>query len=447
MVPIIDGILGNDDGVYAHRAEQDKAPPPQRAVPTSNDILCGTGHERNHPGNSLFKRAVFPFVGAYAKAELKAEKMSIVKRIVNLLSDKGMRFLKKSSVYKYWYVASQKVGRDKIGHFLRLHHPTKSAIVPMAVLSSSLLPSSVSGALQQQEGGARTSAFIPPGGGWEEVHEHNSSSAQISTSTSSILGSSVLSSTTLAGAPHQRYSNSIKIPPDELIASTMLYYSAKRANQCQFPKHCYHQAACNERHNNPYQVGHGTYVFSTSKYPNPYDEPDELQLPYSSRNGSTSTGNGATVYERQDFDSQFLKNTPALPTTNAYNMKKDLHDKLLNNLKTTDFKRVFLAANHDAKYNRWLRAGSSTNGIPPSALVNMMEEGWTTKSPSCSIMDDIQTKIVLPNIERGFGVGSVDQPSPVLSGSMMLPHNGDEDSLFGEQDLAARLDWLSNGFK
>lgn len=104
------GAVANNDIPAGH----------ERTVPTELDVMCGTGQEKHHPGNKLFQLAVTPYVDTYANAKSKSEKIKITKAIMDLLNEKGVRFLKKSSVYQIWYVADQKVGRDKIGHFLRL---------------------------------------------------------------------------------------------------------------------------------------------------------------------------------------------------------------------------------------------------------------------------------------------------------------------------------------
>jgi hypothetical protein len=56
--------------------------------------------------------------GVLSRAWSKREKMAITKTIHDLLTEKGIRFLKKCTVFQYWYLAAPKVGRDKIGHFL-----------------------------------------------------------------------------------------------------------------------------------------------------------------------------------------------------------------------------------------------------------------------------------------------------------------------------------------
>jgi hypothetical protein len=90
--------------------------------PTAIDVLCGTGQqERQHSGNIVFNRIVAQFSEAYNQATSKSEKMKISKKIVELLTQSGVRFLKKCPIYQNWYVGGPRVGRDKIGHFLRLH--------------------------------------------------------------------------------------------------------------------------------------------------------------------------------------------------------------------------------------------------------------------------------------------------------------------------------------
>lgn len=89
-------------------------------TPSLHDVLCGTGHDRaNHPGNDLFRRIASQYVDRYSNATAKKEKMRLTKCILDDLNASGVRFLKKHPVQLQWYVADQKVARDKIGHFLR----------------------------------------------------------------------------------------------------------------------------------------------------------------------------------------------------------------------------------------------------------------------------------------------------------------------------------------
>jgi hypothetical protein len=91
-------------------------------LPASIDVMCGTGYEeRRHSGNIFFTRIVSHFIEEYNQATSKSAKMQTTKKILDLLTQSGVRFLKKCPVYQTWHLANPKVGRDKIGHFLRLH--------------------------------------------------------------------------------------------------------------------------------------------------------------------------------------------------------------------------------------------------------------------------------------------------------------------------------------
>jgi hypothetical protein len=93
-------------------------------TPSPLDIMCGTGHEKHHTaGSDLFKRIVSQFIEPYANAQTKKDKMQITKTILDLLTQRGVRFLKKEVETGAWYVTESKVARDKVGHFLRLHLP------------------------------------------------------------------------------------------------------------------------------------------------------------------------------------------------------------------------------------------------------------------------------------------------------------------------------------
>lgn len=109
-------------------SDDEQDPYQERVVcPSSIDVMCGTGHEKKHPGNELFKLILSQYIPNYSEAQSKKAKMQITKTILVRLNASGVRFLKKSSVYQYWYVAEPKVARDKIGHFLRLHLPKQKS--------------------------------------------------------------------------------------------------------------------------------------------------------------------------------------------------------------------------------------------------------------------------------------------------------------------------------
>ena len=101
-----------------------KIPSEEATTVTSLDVLCGTSFQRlKHPGNRFFYLTVSKYIEQYVLAESKKDKMRVSKAALDELTVSGVRFLKKHRGHQHWYVASQKVGRDKIGSFLREHLP------------------------------------------------------------------------------------------------------------------------------------------------------------------------------------------------------------------------------------------------------------------------------------------------------------------------------------
>ena len=94
-----------------------------KVTPTYLDVLCGTSIERfTQLGNELFLSTVLAYVDYYVRASSKKEKMKVSKMIYDCLTKSGVRFLKKGiGDDRHWYLASEKVGRDRIGHSLRQH--------------------------------------------------------------------------------------------------------------------------------------------------------------------------------------------------------------------------------------------------------------------------------------------------------------------------------------
>jgi hypothetical protein len=116
MMPTTPKAEYEESGVGSTKTNQEPT------TPKPFDVLCGTGIETaNQPGNELFAGCVLKYVEPYAHAESKKEKMQISKAAMDELVQSGVRFLKKHPVYQHWYVADEKVGRDRIGHFLRHH--------------------------------------------------------------------------------------------------------------------------------------------------------------------------------------------------------------------------------------------------------------------------------------------------------------------------------------
>lgn len=160
------------------------------AIPRAADILCGTGLEKHHPGNEHFKRFVSHFVDSYAQAPSKGHKMIITKTILDLLIAKGARFLKKTPIHQYWYVADNKVARDKIGHFLRLNLP-KDGNTRMPVLSARMSQGAVEQQAIQSIASSSTSSCKEQGTTPSSLLEPTSAPSRMSTTPlASFLGTS-----------------------------------------------------------------------------------------------------------------------------------------------------------------------------------------------------------------------------------------------------------------
>jgi hypothetical protein len=363
-IGMIVGKLWNADEMHdpSTSAAKYKASPSagEAVVPTPLDILCGKGLKKKHPGNCLFKLSVFPFVDAYAKAHSKVEKMCIVKHIVNLLSFKGMRFLKKSAVHNQWYVASQKMGRDKIGHFLRIRsrHPPQRSIPTAASpspsflsptvwspsSSSSLRPTSsnssvdtlhqlevrssatksakddvqsttttdcmIPSMLCDSKGGANESQYLLPFPSCNE-RQHNTAPYQVISGVQHIENLYEPNEIKLSCSSSKSAKEDVQSTTTTDCMIPSMLCDSKGANESQY---LLQFPSCNERQHNtaPYQV-----ISGVRHIENLY-EPNEIKLSCSSSNGST------TVYaERREFDSPLLKNSRPAPssTTSGYNMQ------------------------------------------------------------------------------------------------------------------------------
>ncbi len=79
-------------------------------VPTDQDVLCGRGKGiRKHPGNELYNKLLRDNYDEY-KAAPKGSKVSIVKKIVSLVRERG-RFLERSTQNGKWVYAD--IGDDR----------------------------------------------------------------------------------------------------------------------------------------------------------------------------------------------------------------------------------------------------------------------------------------------------------------------------------------------
>lgn len=89
--------------------------------PEELDIICGSGKSvSNHPGNRRFRLIVMKYCNQYYVATTKAQKMKVNRHVMEELKLSGStRFLKKDPIFEKFYIATNRVGRDKISHCLR----------------------------------------------------------------------------------------------------------------------------------------------------------------------------------------------------------------------------------------------------------------------------------------------------------------------------------------
>lgn len=116
LLPFLTMATRNDTSIHRERQLE-------RTVPTSLDVLCGTGHdEKYHIGNKVFNSFISQFIEQYTQAQFsRNDKIALTKSILDALTESGTRFLKKCPILQQWYIAEPKVARDKIGHILRTH--------------------------------------------------------------------------------------------------------------------------------------------------------------------------------------------------------------------------------------------------------------------------------------------------------------------------------------
>lgn len=93
----------------------------QEALPSSHDILCGSGDlVRSHKGNHLFRWMLRKHFSLYERAMTKPQKMGVTRLVFDEICLTGARFLRKDPIFQdRWYLATDKQGKDKISHCLR----------------------------------------------------------------------------------------------------------------------------------------------------------------------------------------------------------------------------------------------------------------------------------------------------------------------------------------
>jgi len=86
-----------------------------------NDIMCGRGKAYSkNPGNIHFLTLIKATLQHYMDAPTPIDRGNIVAALLsNLTNDVGARFIKKDPHTKEWYIMSQEMAHDKIGHSIR----------------------------------------------------------------------------------------------------------------------------------------------------------------------------------------------------------------------------------------------------------------------------------------------------------------------------------------
>ncbi len=87
---------------------------------TPMDILCGrTKRSWNHNGNRLFKNTITAAFGEYQAAKTRASRTDVVNKVVDVIRQRGGRFLNKDEETNRWKELSINKTREKVWHALR----------------------------------------------------------------------------------------------------------------------------------------------------------------------------------------------------------------------------------------------------------------------------------------------------------------------------------------
>jgi hypothetical protein len=101
------------------------------SLPTAINVLCGSGQqEKRHSGNILFHQVVSQFTEEYSQATLKRVKMQITKNVFDVLTASGVRFLKKFSINKMWYLGKERWGETRFVIFFVFVFIALAALLP-----------------------------------------------------------------------------------------------------------------------------------------------------------------------------------------------------------------------------------------------------------------------------------------------------------------------------
>jgi hypothetical protein len=89
-------------------------------VPTDKDVLLGRGgHAGHHPGNKYYREVKTAMQDRYLAATAVTEKTRISQELVDIVRQRGGRFLKRDKLLGTWYEAENDTARTTAGQALR----------------------------------------------------------------------------------------------------------------------------------------------------------------------------------------------------------------------------------------------------------------------------------------------------------------------------------------
>lgn len=88
--------------------------------PEPVDVLCGRGRMCfSHVGNDSYRLLISKHVRSYQSAPTKKAKMNVIHNVVEIIIDRGGRFLVRNKGEGHWTDGGIKQGKKKTGHALR----------------------------------------------------------------------------------------------------------------------------------------------------------------------------------------------------------------------------------------------------------------------------------------------------------------------------------------
>lgn len=90
--------------------------------PSDIDICCGRGKGNwSHRGNHFFKQIIKQNAQRYSEARSRNDKTIVINRVIELMKQRGARFLKRDEASGEWLDIGEEQAREKTGHAMRDH--------------------------------------------------------------------------------------------------------------------------------------------------------------------------------------------------------------------------------------------------------------------------------------------------------------------------------------